>query len=163
MFGPPEKCYYTEVTDEAGMIYYVYGKGKTLLIPWGIGSHYEKLSNHGHSALILSSLHDLLQVEQKLHVTASPVIEIAFHRNIGTGKDMIHAVNLSGQLGTAYHKPLPVHNIEFIMKIDRPIKKMTTLWGKEKLKMSYDQTDSVTFTIPTLELLETVVIEYQTS
>ncbi|MCW3105852.1 MAG: Beta-galactosidase, partial [Segetibacter sp.] len=64
MFGPPEKSYYTEaeVTDVPGIISNDFGKGKSVFIPWQIGSQYNFKGHYAHKALFVSALKNLLKV-----------------------------------------------------------------------------------------------------
>ena len=41
-FGPPEKSYYTQenITEYPGLISNIYGKGKSVFIPWELGEQY---------------------------------------------------------------------------------------------------------------------------
>ncbi|SFL01153.1 Hypothetical glycosyl hydrolase 6 [Paenibacillus sp. 1_12] len=160
MFGPPEKCYYTIVTDIPGLIHHSYGKGSTALIPWTIGKHYEKLSNHAHSKLVLSALIDLLQVERSLLVNTYPTVEVASHLKKEDGSTLIHLVNLSGQLGTAFHPPIPIQSIEIELAVERKPSSIYTLKSKRLLDFTVLSGQSVTFKLPELQLFETIVIEY---
>ncbi|MDF2960158.1 MAG: Beta-galactosidase [Paenibacillus sp.] len=160
MFGPPEKCYYTTVTDTPGLLYYPYGKGSSVLLPWTIGKHYEKLSNHAHSMLITGALLDLLQLERSLTVHTSPTVETAAHRKTDSGSMLVHLVNLSGQLGTAFHPPIPVRDIEVTAVAGGTPAKVTALRSKQPLEFHMTDSRHVTFTLPELQLFETILIEY---
>ena len=72
MIGPPEKCYYTEVTGIPGMISTDYGRGKSSLICFPIGSLYDHTRHYGHSALMESAIYTLLEYEPDLSTDASP-------------------------------------------------------------------------------------------
>jgi hypothetical protein len=61
MYGPPEKCYYTEETEIPGILVNAYGKGCCVYVPWGIGLHYEKFPTHTHAMIMLSVVHDILR------------------------------------------------------------------------------------------------------
>ncbi|MCU6796548.1 family 10 glycosylhydrolase [Paenibacillus sp. WQ 127069] len=160
MFGPPEKCYYTVITDTPGLIHHSYGKGSTALIPWTIGKHYEKLSNHAHSKLVLSALIDLLQVERRLLINTYPTVEVTSHLKKEDGSTLIHLVNLSGQLGTAFHPPMPIQSIEIELAVERKPSSIYTLKSKQLLDFAVSSEQSVIFKLPELQLFETIVIEY---
>ena len=85
-FGPAEKTYYAEsaISNFPGTITYIYGNGKTVFIPWMIGSEYNTNCNYAQKALFLVSLKNLLKVESALETDVSPVIE------------MTHLANLNG-------------------------------------------------------------------
>ncbi|HZG86718.1 alpha-amylase family protein [Paenibacillus sp.] len=159
MFGPPEKCYYTEVSSVPGVIRQGFGKGGTVAIPWGVGAHYERLSNHGHSLLVASALRDLLQLESSIEVEASPLLEVSAHRGRDGTRDLVHVVNHSGQLGTAFHAPLPVRNVACTFAAARKPTGVRALRSAADLPFTWSD-DRVSFTIPEVRLFETVVIRY---
>jgi len=160
MFGPPEKCYYTEIKDIPGVIEHDYGKGKTVMIPWGVGSHYERLSNHGHAMLVASVLYDLLKLDSSIRVQGPASIEIAAHRQRDKSRDLVHAVNLSGQLGTAFHAPLIVRDIVCTMGVEREPVRIFGLKGEKDISYTRPDDHHITFILPEVKLFETVVIQY---
>ncbi|MCP5119234.1 MAG: hypothetical protein GY953_51185, partial [bacterium] len=58
MYGPPEKCYYTDVTRIPGLISNQYGKGRFAYIPWPVGKQYDYRSQHGHSMVAMAAIND---------------------------------------------------------------------------------------------------------
>ncbi|WP_248930669.1 family 10 glycosylhydrolase [Paenibacillus hamazuiensis] len=156
MFGPPEKCYITEQTDTPGLIFGRYGKGESAYIPWGLGAHYEKLSNHGHARLLMAALRDVLGHREPLQADASPLVEVTFHR--GPSRRLISAVNGSGQLGTAFHAPLPVRNIRFTLRADAKPSRVHALRRSGDIPFVY-RDNELSFNLDELDLFETVVIE----
>jgi hypothetical protein len=42
MFGPPERCYYTEVSDAPGYVAHAHGKGKAIYLPWLPGALFHR-------------------------------------------------------------------------------------------------------------------------
>lgn len=161
MIGPPEKCYIATVTDEPGMLFYPYREGATVLIPWGIGKHYERLSQHGHALLVLAAVRDLLETNGPWSFRASPLLEFTAHRQRAAGRELLHAVNLSGQLGTAFHPPVPIHDSVVRFRASRPVERIAALRGGADLPFREDGQGAVEFRIPVVELLETVVIHYR--
>jgi hypothetical protein len=159
MFGPPEKCYYTEETDIPGLVLNDYGAGRSAFIPWSIGKHFEKLSNHAHAMLLMSVLEDLLQYQRPLTLEASPLIEVSAHRQQDGEWQSVSLVNLSGQLGTAFLAPLPIRDIKINVNVPQSPKRVFTLRKEQDLDFTDVHDGTLTFTIPELELLETVVIQ----
>jgi hypothetical protein len=158
MFGPPEKCYITEETDTPGLIFNRYGKGETAYIPWGLGAHYEKMSNHGHVRVFLSALRDVLGHREQLEVTASPLVEVSLHEAQGSSHRLVSAVNVSGQLGTAFHEPLPIRNIHFRLKAEREPSRVFALRRSGDIPFVYND-GQVSFSLEELDLFETIVLE----
>ncbi|WP_020614853.1 alpha-amylase family protein [Paenibacillus daejeonensis] len=164
MFGPPEKCYYTEISDVPGIIRQAYGQGRTVLMPWGIGQHYERLSNHGHAMLLEAVLRDVLDVSRSVKTTTSPLIELAAYRSRDESRELVHLVNHSGQLGTAFHAPIPIHEVSCTLTTNRKPLRVHTLRGQQDLEFTYSGEGKgegpLSFTVPKVELFETVVLDY---
>ena len=101
MYGPAEKTYYKEeeITEFPGAICYSYGKGKTVYIPWLLGSEYDAKGNYAHRAVFLGSLNNLLQVEANIKTDASPMIEITHLANRNGAFEWIGMINHSGLWG----------------------------------------------------------------
>jgi len=160
MFGPPEKCYYAVETTIPGMISKQYGKGKCVFIPWSIGKHYESLSNHAHSMLLVGALRDLLQVKNIVSADVSPLVELASHIQKDGKWQLVSLVNHSGQLGTGFFEPLTIYDIPVRLKVDRPVTGVKALYGGMSLNFHVDNGSELSFTLPRLELFETIVIEF---
>jgi hypothetical protein len=158
MFGPPEKCYITEETDVPGLIGTRNGSGKAAYIPWGIGDHYEKHSNHGHARLLMAALRDVLGHREPLEVNASPLVEVSFYGTKGSTRRLVSAVNVSGQLGTAFHAPLPIRDLDFRVKAGRKPSRVHALRRSEDIPFHYSD-GYVSFRLEVLELFETIVLE----
>jgi len=159
MYGPPEKCYYTDVTEIPGVIENTYGKGKFVLIPWQVGDHYEYKSHHAHSMIVQTAMNDLLDLEYDLKVNASPLLEISYLKSDNDDYTLIGMNNLSGQVGTAYHQPLPMYDITLDVKIDKPVRNIRLLKSGEKIRMT-NTNGMASFTIPVLEEYEIVIVEH---
>ncbi|WP_416970820.1 family 10 glycosylhydrolase [Streptomyces sp. 4F14] len=156
MFGPPEKCYYTEVTDTPGLVRTPSGD---VVIPWDIGTHYERYANDGHARLVLAALRDLLGLEPRLTTDAPPVVEVTARDNPGAGELLVSFVNLTGQLGTAFHAPVPVRDITVSLATDRTPLHAHALRADTEVPLTLTD-GAVSFTLPELSLFETVVIRY---
>lgn len=161
MFGPPEKCYATTETDHPGLIYNEFGKGKGAYIPWQIGRHYQKLSHHGHALLIQSILQNLLDLDKSLSVEASPLVEVTSQKEKEGKRQLVSLANLSGQLGTAFLPPVPIYNINVKLKVDQKPRRVYCLKLQEELDFSYTTEGIVTFSVPKLELFETIVLSME--
>jgi hypothetical protein len=110
MYGPPEKCYYTEISEHPGLLVQACGQGTAALLPWKVGSQYQAFPTHAVSGLWEGVL-DLLGVRRSVRVEAPPVVEVStFGRTEGSGV-LVGLANLSGQNGRAVHEPLPVYDL----------------------------------------------------
>ncbi|WP_318807609.1 alpha-amylase family protein [Streptomyces scabiei] len=156
MFGPPEKCYYTEVTDTPGMVRTPSGDVE---IPWNIGTHYQQYAHDGHARLVMAALRDLLHLEPSLTTDAPPTVEVTLRNQPGTDCRLVHLVNLTGQLGTAFHAPVPVRDITVSVATDRTPLRAHALRAGVDIPLSFHD-GTVSLTLPELSLFETVVITY---
>lgn len=156
MFGPPEKCYHTEVSDLPGLIQETSGN---ITIPWNIGAHYQEYAHEGHARLVMAALRDLLGLTPSVTTDAPAMVEVAAQDNAGAGCLLVHFVNLSGQLGTAFHPPVPIRDIRADLVTDRPARRARALRAGTDIPLSVSG-GAVSMTLPQLELFETVVIEY---
>ena len=134
-FGPPERCYFTEISEEPGLYQYNMGKGFGVYIPWLPGTF---LSGEGYSNSfnfmkdILLSLCGLRSAAPEL----TPMIEVT----AASGKDgrlVIQLVNNSGYYGVSYFKPLSVHDIKLEIASEREPKAVKSLKTEEACSFSY--------------------------
>ncbi len=159
MYGPPEKCYYTEVTGIPGIIENTYGDGKFVLIPWLVGDHYEYKSHHAHSMIVQTALNDLLELAYDIRVEASPLLEISYLKSDSDDYTLIGMNNLSGQLGTAYHQPLPMYDISVDVQTESPVRHARLLKSGRNIRVNNSR-GMASFTVPVLHEYEVVVIEH---
>ena len=134
-FGPPEKSYFTEadVTDAPGLIGNVYGKGKTVFIPWRLGSHYEFKGHHAHRALFVAALKNILQTPESLKTNASPLIEMTHMANRSGAFEWIGLINHSGQIGASLREPIPILNTTVRFKPAKPVKQLKLMRSGNEL------------------------------
>lgn len=111
-FGPPERCYYTQITDIAGIQVNTYGKGKGILIPWTPGLLYYR-DGYGNTFRfmrdLLKNIAGIQSVEGK---PFTPMVEVSVGFERSGKHALIQLVNNTGHFGTSYFDSLPVHDIE---------------------------------------------------
>ena len=159
MFGPPEKSYYTTVTNKPGMFSCNYGKGRSAFIPWQIGRQYQVRSHHAHSMLLMSALEDLLKLERTVEIAASPLVEVVMREHKDGRFSWIGLINHSGQLGTAFHEPVPMQNISISISTRKPIRAVKTLKTSRDLIFSNSTSGQIGLTIPQMSDFEMVLLE----
>jgi len=140
MYGPAEKTYYAdeEITNYPGAVSYDYGKGKTVFIPWMLGSEYDKKGNYAHRAVFLGSLKSLLQVEENIVTDASPLVEMTHLSNLNGAFEWIGMINHSGFLGTSVREPVSIHNTSIRFKPLKPVRELRLLRSGMTLKFKQD-------------------------
>jgi len=136
MHGPPEKCYFTddEITEFAGAVANVFGKGKAVFIPWLIGSQYEWKGNNGQRALFMATLKNLLKIESILVTDASSLIEMTHLGNRNGAFEWIGMINHSGQIGDVFREPISIYNTTIRFKPLKPIKAINLMRSGKALK-----------------------------
>ena len=160
MIGPPEKCYYTEVTEIPGIVTFQFGKGTSALITFPVGSLYDHTRHYGHSALMLSVLTELLGHQSSITTDASPLLELS-HQVSHTGSfEWFGLMNHSGQLGNGFFKPqaLPAFNLHF-----RPageVKGIRLLRADRSVEFKVGEDGQVGFEIDGLEFYDIALVTY---
>ena len=107
-FGPPERCYYTEVSDIPGVGVTPYGKGKGVCLPWLAGSFYfnEGFDNTLH--LIQDVLHQICGLPE-LAPGLHPSVELVLCKK--TDRFLVQLINGSGVFANSYFRPIPMQNV----------------------------------------------------
>jgi hypothetical protein len=159
MIGPPEKCYYTEVTERPGLIYNEYGKGKTVLIPFKLGTLYHRVRQYGHAELVMKSLTELLGYEESMTTNATPMVEISRQISRDGSFEWYGLMNHTGQLGNGFFAPVPIYNIKIDFKSESPVKSVKSLQSGEKLSFKAEG-KNVKVTVPELKELDIILVEY---
>lgn len=160
MIGPPEKCYYEEVTEKPGLIHHAYGKGETAFITFRLGTLYNFKRHHGHASLFMATLEELLGYKSSLETNAHPMVEI--NTRIGSSEkfEWLALLNHSGQMGGGFLQPIPIQNIKLKFKPQKPAKSIRSLRGDEKIPFK-ENNGWLEITLPKLESFDIVLVEYQ--
>lgn len=161
MFGPPEKSYYTEaeITDVPGIISNDFGKGKSVFIPWQIGSQYNFKGHYAHKTLFVSALKNLLKVENSIVTDASPLIEITRLSNRNHAFEWMGMLNHSGQIGASLLEPVTINNTTIRFKPLKPVKEIKLL--KSGTSLNFKQANGwVECIVPKITDFEMLVCLY---
>ena len=109
-FGPPEVCYcQEEPTGLYGVLVNNYGNGKTVYLPWNIGSIYYTEGYDIWFDLAKSVLVDVLGIKQ-VAKNLSPMVEVTV--GMSKGKTLISLVNGTGHFGTSFFDPVSIYDVE---------------------------------------------------
>jgi len=160
MYGPPEKCYYKSVSDIPALLMRWHGDGMAAAFPFRIGAMYREWGNLGHPILAVGVLDNVLQTGRRLKIEASPLIE-ATHRKDPKGQfEWIALYNHSGRLENSFHPPIPIENIRISLKTSRPIKRITSLTDRRRLKPTHKSSGEIQVALPRLNVFEIILVEY---
>ena len=153
--GPPEKCYYTQVTDLPGLTVFKYGKGKGIHIPWLPGKlfHDEGYSNPAN--LMKDILFNLCALETAA-VNVNPMVEMT----IAEKKDelLIQLVNLTGHFGASYFPPVTLYDQAFSIKLNKKAAAINSLRQKDNFTCDYKE-DELFISINKLDDYEAIHIK----
>ena len=160
-FGPPEKAYFTEenITNYPGAITTNYGKGKTVFIPWKLGTQYEFKGNYAQRILFLAALRNVLKVENTIETDASPLIEMSHLANRNAAFEWIGMINQSGQIGGSFREPVTIYNTTVRFKPAKRVKAINLLRSGKPVNFKVDN-DWVELSVPEVKDFEMIVCTY---
>lgn len=150
-FGPPELCYYTEVTDNAGVGVTPYGKGQGVYVPWLIGSFYfnEGYDNTLHA--MQDILHELCGVPE-LAPDLHPSVEVTLAQK--PGLLVVQLVNGSGVFANSYFDPIPMQNLRLRLPGVQAAETYTLNGGKAECRV---EGEDLIITLDQLKEFEAIV------
>lgn len=153
--GPPERCYYEQVTKIPGIVRAPFGKGSGVFIPWLAG---EMFYEGGYDNTMMF-MKDVLEGLCGLISSApglTPMVEVT----AGTKKgcNAVFLVNTTGHFGTSFYQPVPVMDVQVTIDTDFEPESVRTLNSKDNVEFRYEN-GRVTFTVKKLEAFEMIVME----
>lgn len=123
-YGPPERCYYTQITDVAGFSERNYEKGKAIYIPWWPGAIFHREGYVNTSEFIGDMIENIVGISS-VDTNASPMVEVTL-----CGRDdfsIVHLVNTTGHFGTTFYEPVPLYDITVSVPFDRQPERCVSL------------------------------------
>jgi hypothetical protein len=160
MFGPPEKCYYTNVSDIPCLHARSSSRGSVVWIPWQVGTHFEDLGHAGHSALVTSALEQLLRLPSRVRVEAPALVEVN-HREDGAGRfEWVSLYNHTGQMDKVLGAPVPVRDVRLRIKPQSPVKSARLLKAGTPLTLATPAEGTIDCVVPLLNAYEIILFEY---
>lgn len=124
-FGPPERCYYTKVSDIPGVTVYSWGQGQGIYIPWLVGSFYYKEGYQNTLLVMQDILFTICGIENPAP-ELTPMVELTLYQK--DRQYVLQLVNNSGCFANSYFPPLPIRDINLVFK-DIACAKVETLNG----------------------------------
>ncbi|MEZ4867364.1 MAG: beta-galactosidase trimerization domain-containing protein [Caldilineaceae bacterium] len=114
-FGPPERCYYTQVTDHPGYIVHPHGAGKGLYLPWLPGALFHRQGYLNTSEFVADLLENVAEIAP-VGGALSPMVEVTHFG--GNGFDLVHLVNTSGHFGVSFYAPVTMSDVSVSVLYD---------------------------------------------
>ncbi len=160
MFGPPEKCYYTEVSDIPGLFQLRYKKGMIAVFPWEIGTHYNQMFHAGHAMLVSGAIRHVLGFEPRVNVRCPPMVEVT-HRKDPRGRfEWVSLYHHAPRMAGALHAPVPIANIEVVFAAPNSITSVRLLKAGRALRAEKIADGHFRCVVPVLDRYEIVLVEF---
>jgi hypothetical protein len=135
MFGPPERCYYTQVTDHPSLRVFNYGKGRGIHIPWLPGKLFYD-EGYSNPANIMKDILLNLSGLKSEAVDINPMVEMTVAKR--PGQILVQFTNLSGHFGVSYFSPVPLYNQSLVLSLNRAPKKIVALKRQNCLEWNFE-------------------------
>lgn len=156
MFGPPERCYYMQVTDHPGYVVNGFGRGRAVHVPWTPGAQFHRQGYTNSVAFMDEVLRDAAKLAP-IQTNAPPQVEVTLFEQADSGALLLHLVNTSGHFGNSFYAPLPVHDARVTLPCARKPATVRALRGNA---VEWEWRDgALSLAIPRVELFEAVWIE----
>jgi hypothetical protein len=160
MFGPPEKCYYTSVSDIPCLYARLADRGGVVWIPWRVGTEFEAFGHAGHAALVMGALDELLQLPHRVRVHGPALVEMNHRADLAGKFEWVSLYNHSGQLDKVIGAPVPIRDVMVEITPASPVKLARLLKSGELLPLNAGTEGKVTCTVPVLNAYDVVLFEY---
>ena len=132
--GPPERCYYSQITEIPGLRLYPFGRGKGVYLPFLPGSLFLE-GGYDNTAWFLRDV--LLQALGLTDVAPAltPMVEVSAAEK--PGKLVVQLVNASGHFGTSFFAPLPIRDIQLRLPLDQAPADVRSLQLPDNVQWSF--------------------------
>jgi hypothetical protein len=156
-FGPPERCYYEQITDHPGYVVHPHGQGRAIYLPWLPGAQFHRQGYTNTSEFCAALLRDVAQL-QSVGGNLPPQVEVTvFEKRDGSGL-LVHLVNGTGHFGNSFYAPLPLRDVDVVVPCARPSKSVRGLRKGTELRYAWID-GRLTINVPVVKLFEAVWIE----
>jgi hypothetical protein len=157
MYGPPERCYYTEITEIPGVTKNEYGKGYAVYIPWLPGTFYN-LGGHSNPFLFMQDALQQLCGISSIAKNLSPMVEVSLSER-NNGEWFVQLVNNSGSFGLSFFDPVPIYYCRLEIPSGMEPISVTALRPDRKVSFSY-QDGTIFLELDKLEEYDALTITF---
>jgi hypothetical protein len=155
-YGPPERCYCTQITELPGLVFHTYGRGKSLYLPWLPGTQFYRFGHLNTFNFLADTLEHIAGLKP-LGGNIPPQVEATLFTN-AQGAALLHLVNTSGHFGNSYHPPLALTDLTIDCPwSEDPPQNCQALLSGVPLKMEFEP-KRLRIYLPRLELFEAIRI-----
>lgn len=158
-FGPPERCYFTKVTDEPGVTVHEIGNGHGVFVPWYPGTLYLR-EGYDNTLFFLQDL--LLQIagEKPVAKDASPMVEVTYLQSRDKQFSLVQLVNGTGHFGTSFFRPVPIEGIAVSLPCPLPVTGARSLVTGSPIPV-IREAGKVSFVVLRLDEFESIRLEHR--
>ncbi|MDF2958664.1 MAG: hypothetical protein K0S39_399 [Paenibacillus sp.] len=118
MYGPPERCYYTQITDHPGFTVHPYGKGQGIYIPWKPGELFHR-QGYTNTSEFAADLLEHVAGLNPVQGNVPPMVEVTVFEQKGRNSSLLHLVNGTGHFGVTFYAPVTVSDLEVKLPADK--------------------------------------------
>lgn len=134
-YGPPERCYFTEITEIPGLTRFSYGDGYSISIPWFPGTFYN-LGGHSNPFWFMKDVLLNLCKIRPIARELNPMIEVSLSKR-QNGELFVQLVNNSGCFGLSFFDPIPMYRCKLEIPVEKEPKSVTSLFTGQKVPFIY--------------------------
>jgi hypothetical protein len=151
MFGPPEFIH-TDMKETQTPALVSRDGGRSLWLPFELGSMYHRLSLPAHAGLMRDLLKELLP-QRQLTTNAHPLVEVSLMKQ--GERTLVHLINLSGHSQTGYFEPLKTGRIR--IDVEGEFQSARALKSKAALTVAWENGRTMV-SLPSLEDYELIAL-----
>ena len=131
-YGPPERCYYQNITDIAGIHIHPYGQGKGILIPWNPGLLFYRDGYSNTFRFMRDLLIHAAGLESVENQPFTGMVEVTVGEERNSWHMLVQLINQTGHFGTSFLPPVLVRNISLKIPCkQQPSRVISQTTGKE--------------------------------
>ena len=157
-YGPPERCYYEQITEHPGFVVHPFGKGKAIYLPWSPGALFHRqgyVNTAWFCAGVLAGFAGLTP----LGGTLAPQVEATLFEKGDGSYMLLHLINGSGHFGTTFYPPVPMTDVEVVTPCAKEPVSVQGLRSGQSIEHTWNQ-GVLTISVPKLDLFEAVKVIY---
>ncbi|NHN29013.1 beta-galactosidase trimerization domain-containing protein [Paenibacillus agricola] len=156
MFGPPERCYYTQTTDHPAFTVHPYGKGQGIFIPWKPGELFYRQGYVNTSEFIADLLEHVAGLVP-IQGNIPPMVEVTLFEQKERASTLLQLVNGTGHFGVTFYAPVAISDLEVKLPYDKAPQAVKSLVTGEDHEYQYTE-GQLTVKLNQLELFEAIKI-----
>lgn len=158
-YGPPERCYFTQITGYPGLTVHQIGKGKGIFVPWLPGTLYYR-EGYENTYFFMKDVIQQFTAAKTVGKSLTKMVEVTYAKAKDDSFRLLQIVNTSGHFGTSYMEPLEIRNLKLSIPCKKKIIKVTGLVCEKELP--YIQNNyTLNLEIPEISDFESIKIELE--